>query len=115
LWNEPLHSHEKLKNIHEILEKVHRDKTLTRTQLWAIIKKAKEGKPAVAVWRHLGAPTFIAGITAEVEKDQQETRSGSWVDDQTNSSTLDKDLKLSKKLARWWRQLKGKEMKKERV
>ncbi len=68
-----------------------------------------------AVWRHLGAPTFIADITAYVEKDRRETRSGSWVDDQINSSTLDKDLKLSKKLARWWRQLKGKEMKKEQV
>jgi hypothetical protein len=58
--------------------------------------------------------TFIAGITAEVENDQRETRSGLRGDDQTDSPILEKDLKLSKKLAGWWRQLRGK-IKKEQV
>jgi hypothetical protein len=59
--------------------------------------------------------TFIAGITAEVENYQRETRSGLRGDDQTDSPILVKDLKLSKKLAGWWRQLRGKEIKKEQV
>ncbi len=74
-------------------------------------------KPAAAAAdrRHLCAMTFIAGITAEVENDQRETRTGLRGDDQTDSPILEKDLKLSKKLAGWWRQLKGKEIKKELV
>ncbi len=65
--------------------------------------------------RNLCAMTFIAGIAAEVENDWWEACSGLRGDDKTNSPILDKDLKLSKKLARWWHQLKGKEIKKERV
>jgi hypothetical protein len=39
----------------------------------AIIKKAKEGKPAAAADnRHLCAKTFITNIGAEVENDQLE-------------------------------------------
>jgi hypothetical protein len=64
-----------------------------------------------------GAPlcthNFIAGITAEVKNDQWVTRSGSWGDEQTSSPTLNKDLKLSKKLARLLHQLEDKEMKEE--
>ncbi len=33
--------------------KVHYDKTLTRTQMWAIIKKAKEGKLATTAADHM--------------------------------------------------------------
>ncbi len=62
----------------------------------------------------LCAQTLIAGTAAEVENDQWETLSGTWADNQTVSSTLNQDLKLFKKSARWWRQLKTKEMKKER-
>jgi hypothetical protein len=36
-------------------------------------------------------------------------------DDKTVSPVLSKDLKLSKKSARWWRQLKATKMKKDRV
>jgi hypothetical protein len=46
--------------------------------LRAIVKKAKEGKPAVeaADRRLLFAQALIADITAEVENDHQETLSG---------------------------------------
>ncbi len=64
---------------------------------------------------HLCAKTFIVDIAAEVEDDQWETRSGSWGDNQIGSPTFNKDLKLSKKSARFLHQLKDKEMKKERV
>ncbi len=64
---------------------------------------------------HLCAMTFIAGIASEVENDQWEACSGLRGDDKTNSPILDNDLKLSKKLAWWWHQLKDKEIKKERV
>ncbi len=53
---------------------------------------------ATADQRHIYAKT---SITAEVENDQQKTRSGYWGDEQTGSPTLNKDLKLSKKSARW--------------
>jgi hypothetical protein len=70
---------------------------------------------AVVDQRHLCAQTFNVDITAEVENDQRQIRSGSWGDDQTGSPTLNEDLKLSKKLARWLRQLKDRKMKKEGV
>jgi hypothetical protein len=63
--------------------------------------------------RHLCAQTFIVDVAAEVENVQCETRSGSWRGDQTVSPTPNMDLKLSKNSARWWHQLKAKEMKKE--
>jgi hypothetical protein len=77
-----------------------------------IIKKTKEGKLAAADQRHISAKTFIADIATDVKNDCQKTHSGSWGDDQTGSSTLNKDLKHSKKSERWFRQLKEKEMKK---
>jgi hypothetical protein len=86
-----------------------------RTQFRATFKKAKEGKPAAADQRLLCAQTFVAGIAAEVENDRRKSLSGSWGDDKTVSPILSKDLKLSKKSARWWRQLKATKMKKERV
>jgi hypothetical protein len=54
-------------------------------QLWAIVKKAKEAKPAsVAVDRRLlCAQVLIADIAAEVENDWRETLSGSSGDNQT--------------------------------
>jgi hypothetical protein len=99
----------------EIVKKVHREKALKRMLFWAIIKKLREGKPAAADQRHPCEQTFIADIATEVENDLRNLRSGSWGDDQIVSPTLRKDLKLSQKSARWWRQLKEKEMKKERV
>ncbi len=80
-------------------------------------QKAKEKKPvaAAADQRLLCAQTFIAGITAKVENDRRESLSGLWCDDQAISPTLNKDIKLFRKLAKWWRQLKAKDMKKERV
>jgi hypothetical protein len=78
-------------------------------------QKAKEKKPAAADRRLLFAQTFIAGIAAKVENDRRESLSGLWGDDQTVSPILNKDLKLSRKSAKWRRQLKSKDMKKERV
>ncbi len=79
-------------------------------------QKVKEKKPAAAVMdqRLLCAQTFIASITAKVENDRRESLSGLWGDDQAVSPTLNKDIKLSRKSAKWWRQLKVKDMKKER-
>jgi hypothetical protein len=79
--------------------------------LRAIVKKAKEGKlAAVAADRRLlCAQALIADIAAEVENDRWKTLSGSWGDDQIVSPTLFKDLKLSRKSAKWWCQLKAKE------
>jgi hypothetical protein len=42
-------------------------------QMRAIIKKAKEGKPAAAVHRQLHAKTFITNIVPEVENDPGES------------------------------------------
>ena len=80
-------------------------------------QKAKEKKPAAAAadQRLLCAQTFIAGIAAKVENDRRESLSGLWGDDQAVSPTLNKNLKLSRKSAKWWRQLKAKDMKKERI
>ncbi len=79
-------------------------------------QKAKEKKPAAAAdQRLLCAQTFFAGIAPKVENDRRESLSGLWGDDQAVSPILNKNLKLSRKSAKWWRQLKAKDMKKERV
>ncbi len=79
-------------------------------------QKAKEKKPAsAAVLRLLCAQTFFAGVAPKVENDRRESLSGLWGDDQAVSPILNKNLKLSRKSAKWWRQLKVKDMKKERV
>jgi hypothetical protein len=65
---------------------------------------------AVADQRHHCAQVLIADIAAGNENDWQETLSGSWGDNQTISPTLNKDLKPSGKSAKWWRQLKAKEI-----
>jgi hypothetical protein len=62
-------------------------------------QKAKEKKPAER--RLLCAQTFIAGIAAKVENDRRESLSGLRGDDQAVSPTLNKDLKLSRKSAKW--------------
>ncbi len=54
-------------------------------------------------WRLLCAHTLNAGFTAEVENDRRKSLSGSWGEDQTVSPIFNKDLKLSRKSARWWR------------
>ncbi len=68
----------------------------------AIVKKAKDGKPAAeaADRRLLCAQALIADIAAKVENDHHETLSGLWGDNETVSPTLKKDLKLSQKSAR---------------
>jgi hypothetical protein len=78
-------------------------------------QKAKEGKPAAAGQSHLCEQTFISDIVTEVENDRQDTHLSSWGNDQTGPPTHNKDLKLSKKSARWLCQLKEKEMEKEQV
>jgi hypothetical protein len=75
----------------------------------------KEKRLAGADQRLLCAQTFIAGIVTKVENDQRESLSDLWGDYQAVSPTLNKDLKLSGKAEKWWRQLKAKDMKKERV
>jgi hypothetical protein len=83
----------------------------------SVYQKAKEKKPAAAAvdQRLLCAPTSFAGIAPKVENDRRESLSGLWGDDQAVSPILNKNLKLSRKMAKWWRQLKAKDMKKERV
>ncbi len=80
-------------------------------------QKAKEKKPAAAAvdLRLLCAQTFFTGIAPKVENDRRESLSGLWGDDQAVSPILNKNQKLSRKSAKWWRQLKVKDMKKERV
>jgi hypothetical protein len=80
-------------------------------------QKAKEKKPAAATADQslLCPQTFITGIAAKVENDRCESLSALRGDNQAISPTLNKDLKLSRKLAKWWRQLKAKDKKKERV
>jgi hypothetical protein len=74
-WRHETWGHE---NMETWKHRVHRDKALTGTQLRAIVKKAKEGKPAAeaADQRLLCAQALIADIAAEVENDRQETLSG---------------------------------------
>ncbi len=80
-------------------------------------QKAKEKKPAAAAadQRLLLAQTFFTGIAPKVENDRRESLSGLWGDNQAVSPILNKNLKLSRKSAKWWRQLKAKDMKKEQV
>jgi hypothetical protein len=78
-------------------------------------QKAKEKKPAAADQRLLCAQTFFVSIAPKVENDRRKSLSGLWGDDQAVSPILNKNLKLSRKSAKWWRQLKAKNMKKERV
>jgi hypothetical protein len=54
----------------------------------------------VADKKHVFVMTFITDIAPEAGNDWRKTLSGSGGDNQTDSPILNKDLKLSKKLAR---------------
>ncbi len=86
--------------------------------MYAFIKKAKEGKLAAAAdRRHLKAKAFVPNIAGKVEyrpaRDCQEICSGPWHITKMVHATLHKDMKLSKKSARWVSKLMDEEMKKE--
>ncbi len=87
-----------------------------RMQLWAIIKKAKEGKQGGGGGPEAPLYTdFYCRCRRRSWEWPGKSLSGSWGDDQTISPSFNKDLKLSRKLERWWRQLKAMELKKEQI
>jgi hypothetical protein len=80
--------------------------------LWAIIKKAKEVKPATAAvdQRYLCVKTSVAHIAAGVENVRRENvkkfHPAHGMMTKMVHTTLHKDLQLSKKLARYLTELR---------
>jgi hypothetical protein len=83
---------------------------LKRTQIYDIMKKVKEGKPAAPqrgfnTKRRIRNLAFIADIAMEVESDRHVTVRKlvrvHGVSTRTIHATLHDDLNLSKKSARW--------------
>jgi hypothetical protein len=94
-----------------VAKKVYGNKALKRTQICDIMKKVKEGKPAVDLRgfktkRRIRNSAFIADIAAEVESEIRVTiRKLAWVyhvSTRTIQATLRGDLNLSKKSARFF-------------
>ncbi len=87
--------------------------------MYAFIKKEKKGTLAAAAadQRHLKAKAFVPNIAGKVEyrpaRDCQEICSCPWHITKMVHATLHKDMKLSKKSARWVSKLMDEEMKKE--
>jgi histone-lysine N-methyltransferase SETMAR len=112
------------KEIQQIVRDAYGDKAIKRTQIYDIIKKVKEGKPA-ADQRHLNSKrkkrsaAFIADVAADIENDRRVTvkklAHAYGVSRRTIHLTLKNDLNLSKKSARWVPKLLTEDMKKERV
>jgi histone-lysine N-methyltransferase SETMAR len=103
---------------------VYGDKALKRTQLYDIMKKVKEGKPAADqrgfnTKRKIRNSAFVAEIAAEIESDRRVTvrklARAHGVSTRTIHATLHGDLHLSKKSARWVPKLLSDDKKKERV
>ncbi len=97
---------------------------MKRTQIYDIMKKVKEGKPAADqrgfnTKRRIRNSAFVAGIAAKVESDRRVTVKRltriHGVSTRTIHATLLDDLNLSKKSARWVPKLLSDDMKKERV
>ncbi len=97
---------------------------MKRTQIYDIMKKIKEGKPAADkrgfnTKKRIRNLAFIADIAAEVESDRRVTVRKlariHGVLTRTIHATLHDDLNLSKKSARWVPKLLSDDMKKERV
>ncbi len=97
---------------------------MKKTQIYAIIKNVKEGKPTSDQRKSNGTRKirileFIADVAAAIEKDQRQTvrrlAQAHGVSKNTIHHTLKEDLNLSKKSARWVPKLLTDEMKKERV
>ncbi len=83
---------------------------MKKTQIYAIIKNLKEGKPTTDQWKLKGRrkvcnPAFIANVTADIEKDWLVTVKklalALGMSKNTIYNALHQDLHLSKKLARW--------------
>ncbi len=112
------------KEIQETVKNAYGDKAIKRTQIYDILKKVKDGKPA-ADQRHLTSKrkkrtaTFIADIAADVESDRRVTlnklASAYGVSKRTINLTMRHDLNLTKKSARWVPKLLTEEMKTKRV
>jgi predicted nucleotidyltransferase len=88
---------------------VYGDRSLKKTQIYAIIKNVKEGKLTTDQWklndrRKIRNLTFIADVTANIEKDQRVTvrrlALAHGVSKNTIHSMLQQDLNLSKKSER---------------
>ncbi len=112
------------KDIQETVVAAYGDKSLKKTQIYAIIKNVKEGKPTTDQRklngkRKIRSPAFIANVAAAIEKDRRlmarRLATAHGVSKNTIHHTLKEDLNLSKKSARWVPKLLTEEMKKERV
>ncbi len=91
-----------------MVKKVYGDKALKKTQLYEIIRKVKEGKPAADQRlfngkRRIRNPTFIADVAAQVANDRRVTVrklvEAHGMSTRTIHATLHDDLHLSKKSA----------------
>ncbi len=111
-------------DIQETVALAYGDKSLKKTQIYAIIKNVKEGKPTtdqrkLNSKRKVRNLVFIADVTADIKKDRRVTvrrlALAHGVSKNTIHNTLHQDLKLSKKLARWVPKLLTDKMKGERV
>jgi hypothetical protein len=109
------------KDIQETVAAVYGDRSLKKTQIYAIIKNVKEGKPTTDPWklndrRKIRNLTFIADVAANIEKDRRVTvrrlALAHGVSKNTIHSMLQQDLNLSKKSARWVPKLLTEGMKK---
>ncbi len=112
------------KEIAETVKKVYVHKALKRTQIYDIMKKVKEGKPATDqrgfnTKRRIRNSAFVANIAAEMESDRHVTVRKlariHGVSTRTIHATLHDGLNVSKKSARWVLRLLSNDMKKERV
>jgi hypothetical protein len=66
------------KDIQETVAAAYGDRSLKKTQIYAIIKNVKEGKPTTDQRklndkRKIRSPTFIADVAAAIEKDRRLT------------------------------------------
>jgi hypothetical protein len=108
----------------EMVTAAYGDTGLKKTQIYAIIKNVKEGKPTSDQrksngTRKIRSPAFIAAVATTIEQDRRQTvrrlTQAHGVSKNTIHHTLKEDLNLSKKSARWVHKLLTDEMKKERV
>jgi hypothetical protein len=91
--------------IQETVKKAYGNKAIKRTQIYDILKKVKDGKPA-ADQRHLNfkrkkrSPAFIADVAADIEIDRRVTLNklarAHGVSKRTINLTLRHDLNLTK-------------------
>ena len=94
------------KEIQETVKNAYGDKAIKRTQIYDILKKVKDGKPA-ADHRHLNSkrkkrtPEFIANVAADIENDRRVTLNklvrAHGVSKRTINFTLRHNLNLTKK------------------